>query len=247
MVLKNKIALLLIITSLLLSLSINCFGAELFTDVPKTAWEAEYVYNLVERGVVGGYGDGTFGPDRQVERCEYAKMLVGISGTPISDSVSTPYEDVPEEEWYFPYVNSSLPFMTGFTVDGKLYFRPVASATREAVTVALVKALKLDIKKYTDPTDFLSERFWDVDTIAAHNRKYVAAAVDNGFITGDTEGTFRGQEPIIRAEIVAVLCRAFPEKKKEPAIVEKEEEPTEIVTDAVDKLVLSQNKLNDIA
>ncbi len=181
-----------------------------FTDVPKDAWEAPYVYDLVERGIVGGYGDGTFGPNAPVQRCEYAKMLVGISETPISTSVSTPYVDVPDWEWYFPYVNSSLSYITGFTRDGELRFEPEANATREDVAVALVKALKVNVSNYKDPSGFLEKRFSDVNTISAHNLPYIAAAVDKGYITGDTEGTFRGQDTIIRAEVVAILCRAFP-------------------------------------
>ena len=34
--------------------------------------------------------------------------------------------------------------------------------------------------------------------------------MDKGYITGDEDGTFRGQDSIIRAEVVAILCRAFP-------------------------------------
>ncbi len=194
-----------------------------FTDVPKNAWEAPYVYDLVERGIVSGYGDGTFGPNEPVQRCEYAKMLVGISNTPISTSVSTPYTDVPDWEWYFPYVNSSLSYITGFTRNGELCFAPEENATREDVAVALVKALKLNVSAYGDPAGFLQERFTDVNTISAHNLPYIAAAVDKGYITGDTEGTFRGQDTIIRAEVVAVLCRAFPEgtPKKESNAVKK--------------------------
>ncbi len=184
-----------------------------FSDVPKDAWEAPYVYDLVERGIVSGYGDGTFGPNAPVQRCEYAKMLVGISNTPISTSVSTPYADVPDWEWYFPYVNSSLSYITGFTRDGELKFAPEENATREDVAVALIKALKVDVSAYKDAAGYLGERFTDVNTISAHNLPYIAAAVDKGYITGDTEGTFRGQDTIIRAEVVAVLCRAFPESE----------------------------------
>ena len=207
----KKLALFLAAVMTLVSLSVSVSAYDnMFSDVPEDAWEAPYVYDLVGRGILSGYGDGTFGPRVTVKRCEYAKMLVGISQTPLSNSLTTPYADVPSWEWYFPYVNSSTSFMTGFTEDGVLYFRPEWDATREDVTVALIKALNVDLSPYTDPTGYLSQKFSDVDSIAAHNRVYIAAAVDKGYITGDVNGTFRGQDPIIRAEIVAVLCRAFP-------------------------------------
>ena len=207
----KKLALFLAAVMAMASLSLPAFAYDsLFSDVPEEAWEAPFVYDLVDRGILSGYGDGTFGPRITVKRCEYAKMLVSITNTPISTSVSTPYVDVPGWEWYFPYVNSSLSYITGFTTDSVLYFQPEWDATREDVTVALVKALGIDLAPYGDPTGFLSERFSDTDSISAHNRVYIAAAVDKGYITGNTDGTFRGQDSIIRAEIVAILCRAFP-------------------------------------
>lgn len=212
---KKKIAVLLTFIILTSSFALPVCGAEaVFTDVPEDAWEAPYVYELVSRGIISGYGDGTFGPANTVLRCEYAKMLVGITDTPLSGSISSPYVDVPNWEWYFKYVNSSLDYMTGFTVDGQLYFRPEDQATREAVTVALIKALKVDVSQYSDATTYLLGYFSDINTVSEHNRPYVAAAVDKGYITGDIGGTFRGQDPIIRAEIAAVLCRAFPKTSK---------------------------------
>ena len=211
---KKKIALLLTFIIMTSSFVLPVYAKKIvFTDVPQDSWEAPYVYELVDRGVISGYGDGTFGPENTVLRCEYAKMLVGITETPLSKSISTPYVDVPNWEWYVKYVNSSLDYMTGFTVDGQLYFRPEDEATREIVTVALVKAMKMDVTKYTDATGFLSEYFSDLNTISEYNRPYIAAAVESGYVTGDIGGTFRGQDPIIRAEIAAVLCRAFPDKK----------------------------------
>ncbi len=138
-------------------------------------------------------------------------MLVGITKSPISTSVSTPYAVVPDWEWYFPYVNSSLAYITGFTKEGELRFDPEANATREDVTVALIKALGIDVSGYVETaSDYLGSRFSDMDTISFHNKPYIAAAVEKGYITGDMEGTFRGQDTIIRAEVVAILCRAFP-------------------------------------
>ena len=204
----------------ILTLAIVCNVAgvssrELFTDVPEDSWAADYIYNLVDRGIVGGYGDGTFGPESYVLRCEYAKMLVNIAGIEIVNSATTPYNDVAVNEWYFPFITSATP-MTGYSIDGHLYFKPEDAATREDVTVAMVKALGVDVSQYSDPTGYLAARFSDWEEISTHNRAYITAAVDKGVITGDMSydgglGTFRPHDPIIRAEIVAVLYRAFPD------------------------------------
>ncbi len=191
-----------------------CSARELFTDVPETEWAAPYIYELVDRKIVGGYGDGTFGPEKYVERCEYAKMLVNIAGVEMVSSATSPYCDVPADQWYFPYINSALSLITGYTKDGELYFRPEEYATREDVTVAMVKALGIDVSGYLDADNYLAAKFSDWQSISPHNREYIAAAVDRGVITGDMSAdglaTFRPADSIIRAEVVAVLCRAFP-------------------------------------
>ncbi len=209
---KKRLLIMGIVLALVVTMvQTTIFAEELvFWDVPKDAWEAPYVYELVERGIVNGYEDGAFGPTTPVQRCEYAKMLVGISDTPVSTSITTPFVDVPDWQWYFSYVNSATPYMTGFTRDGQLYFDPEAYATREDITVALIKALGIDASPYMNQDGYLETYFNDVHTISVHNRPYIAAALDRGYITGDVGGTFRGQDTIIRAEVVAVLCRAFP-------------------------------------
>ncbi len=208
---KKKLAGFLACVMLCASLASPAYAFKaIFADVPADAWSAPFVYDLAERGIVNGYGDGTFGPGNTVQRCEYAKMLVGITETAINTSLVTPYSDVPTWEWYFPYVNSSLTYITGYTEGGILYFRPEEDATREDVAAALIKTFDINLSAYNDPTAFLSERFSDIDSISPHNRIYVAAAVDKGFLTGDSEGTFRGQASITRAEVAAILCRAFP-------------------------------------
>ena len=206
----TKIARVLCLTLALLTLCAPVFAAKLvFTDVPRDSWAAPYVYELVDRGIVGGFGDGTFGPDFPVQRCEYAKMLVNITPLPLSDSLVSPYSDVPNWEWYFPYVNSCLKYIPGYTSGGTLYFRPEWDASREDVAAALVKVKKINLEPYSDADTYLREKFSDVETISTHNRIYIAAAVDKGYLTGDEEGTFRGNSSITRAEVAAILCRAF--------------------------------------
>ena len=214
-----KIKRLVSVCTMTVMLACSGFSAsarELFTDVPESEWAAPYIYNLADRGIIGGYGDGSFLPWNEVQRCEYAKMLVNITGIPIVPSSVSPYSDVPYGEWFFPYVNASTAYMTGFQAsDGTLYFSPTEPASREDVAVSMVKALGLDISKYTDPNGFLAARFGDWQDVSSFNRPYICAAVDNGVITGDVPqdgvGTFRPHDPILRAEIVFVLYRAFPD------------------------------------
>lgn len=49
-----------------------------FNDVPLDAWFAEYVGYAQNNDIVGGYGDGIFGPGRSITRAEVAKIVVKV-------------------------------------------------------------------------------------------------------------------------------------------------------------------------
>ena len=181
-----------------------------FTDVPDDYWAAGYIYEMVQRGIVSGYGDGTFGPLNSVLRCEYAKMLVELADIPVGTGTSTPFVDVDVNQWYFPYVKAIQPYSPGFEYYNQFWFFPESPATREDFTVALMKVLNLDLSAYyNDLSTVLSDKFPDYESVASYNRPYVAAAVDLGYISGHQDGEFKGQDFISRSEVSAILCRVY--------------------------------------
>lgn len=204
-------------------------SATAFYDVPDDFWAAPYITSLESRGIVSGYGDGYFLPHNNVQRCEYAKMLVNASGIRLSTLRTSPYADLDVNEWYFPYINSITAQMPGYQSttegDSRIYFKPFDYATREDVTVALMRVLNYDLSEYYPVSDYLlSDVFYDYDTIPKQDRPYIAEAVKRGYITGTQEGTFLGTNPITRCEVSAVLFRAFPDGAT--AYVENNEQNT---------------------
>ncbi len=210
----SRLLSLFIVLSMVLCVNVTVFAkGEKFTDVSNDYWASPYIYDMESRGIVSGYGDGTFGPENMVLRCEYAKMLMGVADLSGETALGTPYIDVNTKEWYFPYIRATQQYINGYTYGENLYFFPEATASREDVVVALMKAMGDDLSEYYYMDNLLADVFTDYDDIAVHNRPYIAAAVDRGFITGHQEGTFKPQDPIIRAEICAILYRAFPPSK----------------------------------
>ena len=194
--------------------------ASSFYDVDDDFWASPYIENLTSRGIISGYGDGTFLPNDYVQRSEYAKMLVNSAGIPLSGVRTSPYADVSANEWYFPYINSVTRYLNGYQSstpgDERIYFKPLDYATREDVTVALMKAMGYTyeqlLQKYTDTQYLLSDVFYDYESIARQDRPFIAEAVNLGYITGTQSGTFQPADPITRCEVCAVLWRAFPEE-----------------------------------
>ena len=57
-------------------------GDSSFTDVAPGAWCAPAITWAAERGIVGGYGNGMFGPDDNITREQLAVMLWRYAGSP---------------------------------------------------------------------------------------------------------------------------------------------------------------------
>lgn len=215
---KKTICSVLLIFTLIFGMS--AAYASSFYDVEDDFWASPYIENLTGRGIISGYGDGTFLPHANVQRSEYAKMLVNSAGIFLSGVRTSPYADVSANEWYFPYINSVTKYLSGYQSstpgDERIYFKPLDYATREDVTVALMKAKGYTyeqlLQTYTDTQYLLSDVFYDYESIARQDRPFIAEAVKLGYITGTQDGTFLPTDPITRCEVCAVLWRAFPEE-----------------------------------
>ncbi|MDD5103442.1 MAG: S-layer homology domain-containing protein [Candidatus Peribacteraceae bacterium] len=85
--------------------SCNGSSSATFSDVSSSHPYAQAIQWGKESGVLSGYPDGTFGPDRTVNRAEFLKIVLGAKGSDVT-SVSDPtgFQDVDENAWYTPYI-----------------------------------------------------------------------------------------------------------------------------------------------
>ena len=67
-----------------------------FSDVADEAWYAEAVRWAASQGIVGGYGNGTFGPDDPITREQLAVMLWRYSGSPAATNKELRFNDADE-------------------------------------------------------------------------------------------------------------------------------------------------------
>ncbi|MFC1600043.1 S-layer homology domain-containing protein [Patescibacteria group bacterium] len=83
-------------------------NAELFSDTSADQWYVDYVKKAREKGTIAGYPDGTFKPGQCVNRAEAIKMalLEFPNVTPVG--TPTQYTDVPDTEWFYPYVTYGI-------------------------------------------------------------------------------------------------------------------------------------------
>jgi len=112
-----------------------------FSDLSPGHEHYREIMELVSRGVLSGYPDGTFRPDSPVRRDEFAKMIVMALGkNPSANKLISQFNDVPLTHWANPYIRIAVD--SGLIV-GKSprTFAPHHTITGAEVMAILVRAL----------------------------------------------------------------------------------------------------------
>lgn len=145
-----------------------------------------------------GYTGGTFGPERNMTRAEVTTMFARLLTEQIEadKTYSNNFSDVPKGYWAANYIGYMQQFgiITGYS-DGS--FRPNAPVTRAefAAIASRFEKLTEGSKSFTD----VSDTYWAA--------RYINFAATRGWVTGYSDGTFKPENTITRAEVAAVTCR----------------------------------------
>ena len=159
-----------------------------FPDVTADAWYVGYVETLAEKGVVGGYEDGTFRPENPVTWGEALKLVLLSAGLPAQRAKDG-------EHWAAGYLDYAVRY--GYVpTDDILLDSPV---TRAGIADLCAAALELSASATAGENPF-------ADT----NRKSVLSLYAAGIVEGSVENgrrLYKGADQIRRSEICAILTR----------------------------------------
>jgi hypothetical protein len=171
-----------------------------FADVTMDHWAATPIKFLTTAGLMDGFPDGTFKPDRVVTRAELASILVKAKKLPVPKMYMTSYTDLPRNNWAAPYVRAAVDagYLTG-RKGGK--FEPNVAATRAETVASLVKFDNIEI-----PAEVRRGPFPDM-TAREWSSEYVAAAKQSGMLDYLKGMDFEASKPITRAELAELLSK----------------------------------------
>ena len=148
-----------------------------------------------------GYPDSTVRPQNGITRAEVATIffrLLTDETRNVNSTKSNSYSDVAAGAWYNHAV-STLSAMGIVKGDSQGKFNPNAPITRAEFAAI---AARFDDKANTTAVDF--------SDIASHWAKdEISAAANNGWINGYTDGTFRPNNKITRAEAMTLVNRVL--------------------------------------
>lgn len=156
-----------------------------------------------------GYPDGSFGPNKGITRSEATALFARLLSDANRDSYHPAYalskfKDVAYDSWYSGYLSylSSYGIVYGYT-DGT--FKPEEKVSRAEFLAMAVRYNdaasnnKIDVDQVASSIGFsdVPPSYWAYQDI---NK-----ALTNGWIKGYSDGTFRADSAITRAEAVSVM------------------------------------------
>ena len=162
------------------------------------------VCSLASRGIISGYEDGNFKPERTLTRAEFAALIVRALGLEAKSDAK--FSDVPKTAWYARSVAAASEYGLILGI-GDNRFLPDGTITREEAAVICARAAKLcglDTER-TDAQirDTLSV-FSDYTTSSKWARAGLSFAVDCNMLDAEAVN-LRPKDKTTRAEAAIML------------------------------------------
>ena len=167
-------------------------------------WGAPFIEAMANKDLVKGFLNGTFAPDSQVTRAQFAALIAATFPEAEAVRPSQRFEDVPADFWGARAIRQAQTrgFISGFP-DGS--FRPNAPLTRVQAVVALVSGLALgdghseSLLIYSDRAQIPS---YAIEPVAAATERKLVVSYPDPF-------ALRPLEPATRAETTALVYQAL--------------------------------------
>jgi len=173
---------------------------KLFADVAGDEGFYDAIKYVKDKGVFGGYNDGTFKPDQVISRVEVLKVALKSSNRQILPTKGMlSYTDLDPNAWYIPYIATAQ--QNGITqgyIGG--YFRPAQNVTR----AEFLKILLLSSPVSLNPT-VNNAPYSDVNT-TDWSAVFAQFAKEKNLLPSTAHG-FKANEEITRGEVAEIIYR----------------------------------------
>lgn len=185
----------------------ECKEPAKFTDI-NSHWAKDYILALYDEGVISGKDATHFAPNDQISRAELTKIALNafdeilLTKEEIKSKNVKEFSDVSEDDWFYTYLyslTSSVGSINGYA-DGS--FHPNAPVTRaEALKILIASGIMVDF-----PDSYKLKLFSDVKADDWFSI-YISNAVNAGFVDGYSDGAFRPNDYVTRAEAAKITAK----------------------------------------
>ena len=179
-----------------------------FSDVSTSYRYFEAIYELSERGMIGGFSNGTFQPGSTVTRQQFAKMIVKALGITPGNAADCPFGDVADRQGNDPaypagYVAACAArgIIQGVTAKT---FAPYNNITRYQAITMVVRAVDSVNRSLLQTPDAGYQSTWDPTLSATHGQN-ARLAEFNGLLEGLSLSQLDPKGAMTRGEIAQLL------------------------------------------
>ena len=164
-----------------------------FNDI-NTHWAKEEIYTLLNEGIVNGYEDNTFRPDKEITVSEFLKLLVEIADYKL-ETIGNRWPD-----WY---IGTAIKNKIIITDEFNNYSKNI---TRYEAARIISRYINLENMKKT------KNEFTDLNE---ENKDIVLKLASLQVINGYSDKTFKGEKTITRAEACKIIINAYKAKQEQ--------------------------------
>ncbi|MCU6796804.1 S-layer homology domain-containing protein, partial [Paenibacillus sp. WQ 127069] len=175
-----------------------------FKDV-ELHWAKESVNDMGSRMVINGIGHGSFNPDQDITRAEFAAILIRGLGLKLKAEASG-FSDVDPKSWFASAIGTAFTYnlINGFE-DGT--FRPNDKITREQAMTIMARAMtitKIEAKQLQNTGQVLNS-FTDAGTISNWAKSGISDCLKFGLVSGRNNTELAPKAFITRAEVAVIV------------------------------------------
>lgn len=185
-----------------------------FKDM-KGHWGKKSVEKIQSWGIIIGYADGTFQPDKAITEAELAVIIdrlidarLGSDDDDDESVIDDSESDTDDEELSDVPAWAKKAISKGFKKHylNQKRFHSHVQANRLMACVAIAKALDLE-----PVTDFTTNPFKDRNLMGDEDYGYLLALYKGGYINGYLDGNFNPNKLITRAQIAKIIEKLLDE------------------------------------
>lgn len=197
-------------------------SAARFSDVPSDHWATSYIDMLVMKGVFSGYPDGTFAPNNALTRAATVKVVLKSLNKPIPQVAESGFGDVESDNPFVDYIAAAknLGVVNGYS-DGT--FAPNKEVTRAEFVKIFLSAANLVLANPGSNSDFVDVPASNVFV------DYIRSAKRLGFLNGYSDGTFKPDRSVSRAEASKIIANYLISQDSESVAIDNSADELEMV------------------
>lgn len=208
-----------ILGTIILLMSSCASAFAFFSDMDTNHWAYKQIKDLSEQSIVIGYPDGTFKPDENVTRAEFASMAIKALGQEHANVIQKiNYTDIDDTYWAYDAIEKAVYFDLISNEKDSEQFRPEDPVSRaEALSIA-VNSLTTEQISRQKAIDVLSKKYKDTSNIP---EDFIITAgkaeiLDMVVSIPERKEYMDSDRPATRAEVTAILNNMMIQAKLNP-------------------------------